>query len=201
MAIGSLGIGSGLALNDLVTQLLEAERSGPAKRFEQRGEAFDSEISALGKLRSKMDDFKKVVKELQEDSQLNSRKPIASHPDYTATDDSKPTDKGNIFSTDASSSAAAGRYEIAITQLASGSRLTSADGQFSSSSQTVLSSGTGKLIFDVSSEGLSFEVDITPTMTLEDIKNAVNSAAANEYSDDKKPFVNASIINTGTAVG
>jgi flagellar hook-associated protein 2 len=201
-SISSLGVGSGLALNDLVSQLLEAERKPMSDRYQKRREGFDAEISALGKLKSKMSDFESVVKELRSDNDLNARKPSITHPGFSKSEDgSNENSPENIFTVDAAGSAAAGRYDVAITQLAKGSRLTSADGAFADSTASILSAGTGTLNFDIASTGQSFSINVSAGMTLSELKDAVNSAAGNEDSDTKKPFINASIINTGTGVG
>ena len=50
MSISSLGVGSGLALDDLVRQLISAERQPKENRLDLREKAVDAEISALGKI-------------------------------------------------------------------------------------------------------------------------------------------------------
>ena len=50
MSISSLGVGSGLALDDLVRQLISAERQPRENRLNAREQAVDAEISALGQI-------------------------------------------------------------------------------------------------------------------------------------------------------
>ena len=52
MTIQSLGVGSGLALDDLVTQLLEAERTPKEERLNEREDRIEAEISGLGQVTS-----------------------------------------------------------------------------------------------------------------------------------------------------
>ena len=54
MTIRSLGVGSGLALDDLVQQLINAERKPKEDRLNAREEAVEAEISALGSIKSKL---------------------------------------------------------------------------------------------------------------------------------------------------
>ena len=63
MAVSSLGVGSGLALNDLVSQLLQAERQPKEARLNKREKSVEAEISGLGQIKSKLSDFKELVDE------------------------------------------------------------------------------------------------------------------------------------------
>ena len=80
MSISSLGVGSGLALDDLVRQLISAERQPKESRLDAREKAVDAEISALGKIKSKVSDFQNVIEELRSGSNLNSREPTITNP-------------------------------------------------------------------------------------------------------------------------
>ena len=187
MSIQSLGVGSGLALDDLVTQLLEAERKPKQERLDKKEEELDAEISGLGQVKSKMKDFLDTVDELRSDFNLNGREPTIENP----------TEGFEPFTAEASNSALEGTYDIAITQLASGSRFETADavaGGFSSSSDTVLSSGSGSLTFKVGATGDSFSINVSAGTTLAQLRERINSASGNFG-------VNANIIDTGTADG
>jgi flagellar hook-associated protein 2 len=187
MAIQSLGVGSGLALDDLVKQLIAAERKPQQDRLDKREESLDAVISGIGQLKSKMDAFKDSVDALRSDSQLNSRSAVTTHPGVSEGE-------AGPFTAEASNSAVTGSYKIAITQLAEGSRIETADaidGGFSSKTDSV--SGTaGSLTFKVGAD--SFNVDVTAGMTLEQLRNEINANADNFG-------VTASIISTGTADG
>lgn len=187
MSIQSLGVGSGLALDDLVRQLLDAERKPKEARLDKREDQVEAEISGLGQIKSKLSEFSDTVKELKNDRDLSGREPTYVHPDEDT----------EIFSADASTSALTGNYKIAVTQLASGSRIETADavdGGFSSSTDSVLSAGAGSLTFKVGATGDNFTVDVTAGMTLAELREAINSNADNFG-------VNANIIDTGTADG
>jgi flagellar hook-associated protein 2 len=191
MGIQSLGVGSGLALDDLVTQLLDAERVPAEARIEEREESLDAIISGVGQLRSRLSDFEDSVEEITRNFSTSTRTAVVDNPD----DDDEDPDTGTI-SAEASNSATRGIFEVEVSQLASGSRIETAaavDGGFAASTDAVLSTGTGSLTFSVGTEN-SFTINLSAGTTLTQFRDAINSA-------DDNFGVNASIINTGTADG
>ncbi|MDP5134259.1 MAG: flagellar filament capping protein FliD [Paraglaciecola sp.] len=187
MSIQSLGVGSGLDLEALVTQLLDAERKPKQDRLDAKDETLDAEISSLGKLKSKMKDFLDSVDELRTDTALKGREPTITNP----------SENVEPFTAEASNSAVEGSYKIAVSQLASGSRIETAkaaDGGFSGTSSSVLTSGSGSLTFKVPSTSDSFSINVTAGMTLQQLSSAINQNSANFG-------VTSSIIDTGTASG
>lgn len=193
MTIQSLGVGSGLDLEGLVTQLIAAERGSKESRLDAKDESLDAEISGLGQLKSKLSDFQDAVDELRSDFKLQGREPTIDNPEESV----------EPFSAEASNSAVEGSYQIAITQLASGSRIETANALtaggapgtgFSSTSDSILSSGSGSITFKVDSTSDSFTLNITAGQTLQQLRDAVNAASDNFG-------VSASIIDTGTETG
>ena len=106
MTIRSLGVGSGLALDDLVQQLINAERKPKEDRLNAREEAVEAEISALGSIKSKLSKFKDAVDELRTDSDINGREPTVTNP----------SEDDDVLSADATSSALRGDYDITVQQ-------------------------------------------------------------------------------------
>jgi|TARA_B110000240_G_C13493015_1_gene450491 flagellar hook-associated protein 2 len=193
MAISSLGVGSGLDLEALVGQLLEAERKPKTDALDSREESVTSEISGIGKLKSKLEDFQETLDSLRSDANLKGREPTINNP----------SEGIEPFTADASNSAVEGDYQIAITQLAGGSRFETADatltgggsaGGFTSSSESVLSSGSGSLTFEIPSSTNTFTINITAGQTLQELSSAINAASENFG-------VQSSIIDTGTTTG
>ena len=187
MTIQSLGVGSGLALDDLVSQLLEAERKPKQDRLDAKEESLDATISGLGQLKSKMSDFLDSVDKLRSDFTLQGREPTITNPD----------ESNEPFTAEASNSALEGSYQLAVTQLASGSRIETNDaiaGGFSTPTDSVLGAGAGSLTFKVDATGDSFSINVTAGMTLTELRSAINAANDNFG-------VNANIIDTGTADG
>lgn len=186
MTIQSLGVGSGLDLDGLVTQLIQAEREPKEDRLNAKEESLDAEISGLSQLKSKMSDFLESVDELRSDFNLKGREPTIDNPDENV----------EPFTAEASNSAVEGSYEIAVTQLAGGSRIETADaslGGFSASTDSV-SASAGDLTFKIDATSSSFTINVTAGMTLQELRNSVNSASDNFG-------VTASIIDTGTVDG
>lgn len=181
MTISSLGVGSGLALDDLVTQLIDAERKPKADRLDKKEEALDAQISGLGQLKSKMSDFLDAVEELKSNFNLQGREPTIDNPSESV----------EPFTAEASNTAVQGTYEIAVTQVASGSRLVTDAAEFASGSSVVSAAG-GSLDFKVGTD--SFSVTVSAGMTLQALRDSIN-ANTNNFG------VNASIIDTGTADG
>lgn len=194
MGIQSLGVGSGLALDDLVTQLVQAERGPKEERLKEREETLDASISAIGSLKSKADEFQDAVEKLKSDYNLNSREPKIDHPQTLEEGEDGP------FTVDASSSAAEGDYDIAITKLAEGTKYRTADNTFTATTDSV-SDATGTVTFSFSTSTDSFSVNITNGMTLQEYVNAINSNENNLTSDKKSPLVTATLLDTGTAQG
>ena len=183
MTIQSLGVGSGLALDDLVQQLLDADRLPKEESLNTKEEKIEAEISGLGQIKSKLSDFKDAVDDLRSDTDINGREPTIVNP----------SEDDDVLSADASSSALRGSYDITVQQLASGSRITTDAGAFTSSSDPVLSSGTGSLTFSIPG-GDSFTINVDSGTSLVDLREAINSA-------DDNFGVTANIIDTGTAEG
>ena len=183
MTIQSLGVGSGLALDDLVQQLLTAERQPKEARLNAKEERIEAEISGLGQIKSKLSDFKDAVDELRSDNGVNGREPTITNP----------SEDNDVLSAEASNSALRGSYEVIVEQLAAGSRITTDAGAFTSSSDPVLTSGTGSLTFDVGGSK-SFTVNVTAGMSLTALREKINN------SDDNFG-VTANIIDTGTGAG
>ena len=187
MSISSLGVGSGLDLEALVGQLLEAERKPKTDALDSRENNVEAEISGIGKLKSKLEDFQETLDNLRSDANLKGREPNINNP----------SEGVEPFAAEASNSALEGDYNIAVTQLARGSRIETADAQnggFSNSSDSLLSTGAASLTFKIDATSDSFTINLTAGNSLEDLRNAINS------SDDNFGVI-ASIIDTGTLNG
>lgn len=184
MAIQSLGIGSGLDLESLVQSLVQAERVPKEQRLNEREQVASSQLSAIGKLKSSLGAFKDAATALSEGDSLENRNVTIKNPT---------TNSDSPFQATAGISASNGDYQVIVEQLASGSRLETADGSFAAATDTVLTTDSDTLQFSIPS-GSSFTVEVTAGMTLAELRNAINDASDNFG-------VNANIINTGTAAG
>ncbi|MFT5277261.1 MAG: flagellar hook-associated protein 2 [Glaciecola sp.] len=186
MGISSLGVGSGLDLEGLVSQLLEAERAPKAARLDAQDERIESEISSLGQIKSKLSDFKDAVDDLRKDQSLTDREPTIRNP----SEETEP------FTAKASNSALPGEYDITVERLASGTRIESAaavNGGFTDASSEVTDTD-GSLTFNIGGTADTFSILVTAGSTLAELREQINNAEDNFG-------ITANIINTGTADG
>ncbi|XOV79331.1 MAG: flagellar filament capping protein FliD [Aestuariibacter sp.] len=195
MGVQSLGVGSGLALDDLVTQLVQAERGPKEERLNEREEELDAVISGLGSLKSKVDEFQDSVETLKNDFNLNSREPTIVHPTTPEEGDTGP------FTVEASSSAVQGDYKIAIEQLAEGTTYRTADSTFTATTDTLYTGADTSVSFSFASSSDTFSVAVTTNMTLQQYVNAINNSTDNLQDDGTTKLVNATLLDTGTAAG
>lgn len=180
MAIASPGLGSGLDVNSIISNLMQLERQ-PMVQLQQKESSYRSKLSALGTVKSSLSTFKSSLSDLKSPSVFTSRKTtVGDDTTYTAT---------------ASSTASAGSYNIRVDTLAAAHSV--ATGEFTSTTDTV---GTGSLTFQFgtysggtfSPNGDKAAQTITIASgqnTLAGIRDAVNAADAG---------VTASIVNNGS---
>lgn len=197
MGIQSLGVGSGLALDDLVSQLIQAEREPKERRLNEREENLDAVISGIGALQSKLSDFEDSVDELRSDFNLNGREPSIEHPSSLSLGEGEQ----GPFSAEASNSALEASYDVVITSLAEGSRHQTTDGDFADTSASVLSAGSGSISFKFGTSTDTFDINVSAGTSLQQLANSINNSTDNLQSDGLTPLVTASIIDTGTAAG
>ena len=165
MSVGSLGAGSGLDLESLVKQMVSAQKDAKVGLYQNKINGYESELSALGKVGSAIDNFKSSVKTLNDDELFTGR-------------DAKIAQKEGeeVISITTDSSASNGSYSIDVNQLAKGSRVMSAPGLFSSPDD-VISDQDAKLTFTAGSN--EFSIDVKAGTTLSQLRNQVNTSADN----------------------
>lgn len=158
MAISSAGIGSGLNVESIVSQLVAAERAPADNRISRLESTTKAQISAFGSIKAALSGLESALKKLDGASSLPGRKATVG------------TDAG--FTATASSSAALGTYSVVVDQLASAHKLQSA----AAAKDTQI--GNGTLTIQVGSED-SFDITIEPGKgTLSDIRSAINAQGA-----------------------
>lgn len=160
-AITSAGIGSGLDVNNIVTQLVAAERGPSDQRLGSAQSKAQTKISALAALRSALANLQTAADALKTSSTggFAQLKATAAVPDY--------------FSATASSKAVAGSYNVEVLALAAASKRSS--DAFASSSAVV---GTGDVTIAVGAK--SFTVSLASgANTLADLRDKINAATDN----------------------
>ncbi|MEQ8485048.1 MAG: flagellar filament capping protein FliD [Pseudomonadales bacterium] len=149
----SLGVGSGLDLNSLVTQLVQAERAPAEGRLDREQVRAQTQLSAFGSLRSAASRLESVLEGLA--GFRTAMRAVSSDPDRvlaTAGADAEP-----------------GRYQIQVTRLASAQSL--ATEPFADADAAL---GDGVLRIATADASYEFEIgtDVTSLRTLRDAINA-----------------------------
>ena len=135
--VSATGIGSGLDIDGLVSQLVSAERAPAENRLLRREANLTSELSAFGTLKGALADFQGRVSALESLSTFTQRTATSSNP--------------SALGASASAAAAPGSFSVGVDQLAQAQSL--ASGSFSSP-EALVGEGTLTLRFGTS--------DITP---------------------------------------
>jgi len=167
MAITSGGIGSGLDIESLVTQLVAAEGEPAANRLNKKEATLQADLSAYGSLKSALSSFQASVQKLNDPADFLGRTSTSSNTD--------------LFSATADETAVPGNYDIEVVQLAASAK--SRSGNFTGDDELV---GAGTL--DLSLGADSFQITVDSDHTLTDVRDAINAASNN-------PGLTASIIN------
>ncbi len=174
MALTATGIGTGLDINALVSQLVQAEGGPATNALDRRESALDTRLSALGTLKGALSSFQSTMDSLDELSTFSARKTTLSNE--------------AAFSVSASSAAAVGSYSVEVVQLAAAQKLASSG--FAAADTPV---GTGSLTLSVGGNAFTVGIDASNN-TLAGIRDAINQAADNTG-------VSASIVNVDDGAG
>ncbi len=165
--IVSSGIGSGLDISGLVSQLVQAERAPVENRLISSEVRAQSKLSAYGGLKSSLSSFQATLEKLKDSGLYQAR---------TAT-----VSNSELFTVSSDTSATPGSYGIQAEQLASRHKIASV--AYTDDSTSV---GTGSLSITVNGETLNLDIE-AGSDSLAAIRDAINNAADN-------PGVGASII-------
>jgi flagellar hook-associated protein 2 len=179
--ITSAGIGSGLDLESIIQASVDAENRPKMQAFARKEESLQVELSAVGEIKSAIAKLEDVAEKLADPDNFSKRVANIRQPS-----------SGDIISVTPSSKISVGDFKIAVTQLAQGSRATTADGAYSSIDDVVSASG-GTLSFAAGADK-SFDLTVDAGMTLGELRDAINAS-------DSNFGVTANIVNTGGAAG
>jgi flagellar hook-associated protein 2 len=158
--ISSLGVGSGLDINSLVSQLVAAERAPKESRLTRDDAKLTAEFSALAALKGALSGLQSAAGALSGTASFDlSRTRVGDEQYFTAS---------------TAGQAVPGSYDIRVEQLAAAARLGS--GAYPGGADSVV--GTGTLEFDVGA--VSFSVAIgADADTLAEVRDAINAAPGN----------------------
>jgi flagellar hook-associated protein 2 len=171
MALSSPGIGSGLDVNGIVSQLVDLERR-PVTLLEQTKAKLTTQLSSFGLLNSYLGNLQSVVNQLTSAS-------------FWTRNSATSSDTGSV-SVNADASAAAGSYSIEVTSIAvAQSQATPATGAGGFADPTNVGGGT----INVTVKGTTVPITIAADSSLAAVRDQINSAKAG---------VTASIIQDGS---
>lgn len=156
--VSSTGLGSGLDINSIVTQLVAAESNGPTKLLDSQTSRIQTKLSAYGQFQSAVAAVQASLATLSTSAQFQTN--AATVADST------------IATATANGSATAGNYTLEVDQLATGAQLISAP--VATSSTAV---GTGTLSIKVGTATVGVTIT-SANNTLAGIAAAINSAGA-----------------------
>lgn len=170
MAITAAGVGSGLDIESIVSQLMTLERQ-PLVALQRKTSDTQAQISSYGNLKSTISTFQDAMKDL---SSLDAFRKFTS--------DSSDED---VMTATADADAAAGIYNVDVMRLAQHHKQGSAE---MLDSATVGGGAGDSLTLTVGTEFAT--IDLSTAQTLSEVRDAINSASDN-------PGVTATILNTG----
>ena len=178
MAISSVGIGSGLDVESLITQMVALEKQ-PIKTLEVKAETINSKISTYGQIKSLVDTLNSAVRDLTLDSGFGAVKINSSN--------------SSAVSAAMTGLAAQGSYNVTVDKLAQSQ--TSASIKLGAK-DTMGANGTMRFVLgNPGKEGIELktvDLSITSTDTLESIVTKINGNA------DLSKSVVASVITDST---
>jgi flagellar hook-associated protein 2 len=186
-SITSLGVGSGLDLNSIVTKLVAVERQ-PLGKMQSAANALQNKVSSFGQITSLFNTLKDASNALT-DTTLWS-KSLATSADSASV------------SVTAGSTAASGSYAVSVQSLASSQTLASANTY--SAATDLVGSGTlnidvgtwdtgqtGPTSFTAKANTSTVSIDVLATDTLETVRDKINAAGSG---------VTASLVTDATGV-
>lgn len=168
--INSAGIGSGLDVNNIVTQLMAIERA-PLKRMQTDQKDIQNKLSTYGKLQGLVSTMRDAALKL-------------TKPDTWGAVTASSSDSSAITAT-AGTSATAGNYSLSVQQLAASQSIASAAWPATTS---IVGSGTlrielgswgaGQTSFAANPDKTAVDVTIAATDTLAQVRDKINAAKA-----------------------
>lgn len=167
------GVGSGLDIQGLVSQLVAAERAPHAQRLSRIESTARAQLSSLGNISSVLAQLKTAATAFSTASGFGARSVSLSRNEY--------------MSASAGPQAQPGSYDVEVVQLARAGKLSSTPQSASSAAL-----GSGSLTLNVGSAGFTVNAGGGP-ITLEGLRDAINNASDNTG-------ISASLITTDDGV-
>lgn len=206
MGLSSSGIGSGLPVDSLVSQLMAAE-SAPLDNYDKKTAAYQTKLQAYGKVSTAVGSFQAALTSLNSSATFSALSTSSSNKD--------------IVSATANTGAVAGSYKVNVTQLAQSQSLVSGGKastsaligsgakttltfQFGSVTGGTFGAAGDKLSAPIAASGIaggSLTINGTAISTNGTTRSARDLAAAiNDQTEDTGVTAKAGITNTDAAL-
>lgn len=176
------GLGSGVQVGEIVDAIVNAEKVPFESRMNQQAALINADISAVGSLKSALEKVQESIADLADADKYQQRT----------------TSEGDDFiSLKASSDASVGSYSVKVDVLAESHKLLSTG----IDSEEAVGEGT----LSIGSGTNNFDVTVSDTATLSDIRDSINDAEDNDsviatiITDDNGQHLVLSSKETGTA--
>lgn len=173
MAITAAGVGSGLDIETIVSQLMTLERQ-PLVNLQRQEAATNAQLSAYGQIKSAISSFKDAMADLSTEDKFKI---------FTAT-----SSDDAVLTATTTSTAASGIYNLTVNRLAQNHKMGSDE---VADTATFGGAAGDELTLTMGTD--SSTIDLSSAQTLSEVRDAINSAADN-------PGVTATILNTGTGL-
>src|SRR5688500_7261221 len=160
--LSSPGLGSGLDINSLVSQLVAAEKAPRQAQITRAQTSTVTSLTALAQFKGALSSFNTALSPLKTVEAFAARGATSS--------------SNEVFTASAASTAAPGSYEIEVESLATAHQISS-NGFIDGAGHEV---GTGTLSIALGDKTFSIAVDAEHN-TLAQIRDAINSAVGNDH--------------------
>ncbi|WP_462176641.1 flagellar filament capping protein FliD [Pseudoalteromonas gelatinilytica] len=180
MAISFNGLGSGLAVSDIVDALINAERTPFTSRLNNKEATLTTDISAAGALKSALEKLQTSMEALGEVDNYQKRS-ISGSDDFVTLSSDKDAEPGG--------------YNVKVNNLATEHKLMS--------SAFAEDAAVGEGTLTIASGENSFDIDVSDTATLSEIRDAINDSKDNDsvtatiITDDSGQHLVLSAKNSG----
>lgn len=158
-AITSSGVGSGIDTSSIVTALVNAEIAPKQSQITAQQTAATTQLSAVGTIKSALDTFRTAIAKLTTESTFNGLTGTSSNT--------------SAASVTVDSTAASGSYSLAVTQLATSSKISSTVFEDGSTSSVNTSSASQTLT--ITQSETNYDVTIAPGATLQEVRDNINT--------------------------
>ena len=188
MPITASGLGSGLDINGLVTQLVAAERARADSRLFRSEAVALAKLSAFGSLKGALSALQSSLSGLKDADTFQARKASVSDKD--------------ILTVSASLDAAVGSYDIEVSQLATANSL--ASGAYANTTDVVgegeITFRFGTTVYDSGTDTYTSFTENTDTTSAKITIDSTNSSleGVRDAINDADIGVNAAIVNDGS---